>query len=140
AYRRPCGNGTGRSGAYIPHRGDKRKQAVLGARHAEVTLCSQMRGGLCHVRLDRLPPPQTATAHRSTPCPHAPEPPHTTRKPDGGGIARRPSVLPGTAARRSTPPSSWSKRSMTWAFPDTWWSKLRAAGAANSNCWGRSSV
>jgi hypothetical protein len=69
ARRRQCGNGTGRSGVCIPHMGDKRKQEVLGARDAAVTLFSQMRGGICHVRLGRLQPRKPHTKHWSTPCP-----------------------------------------------------------------------
>src|SRR6266581_1581946 len=55
AYRRRCGNGTGRSDACIPHRGNKRKQEVLGACDAEEMPFSQTRGGMCHVCLDIFP-------------------------------------------------------------------------------------
>src|SRR6266566_7787022 len=69
ACRRRCGNGTGRSGVFIPHMVDKRKQEVLGACDAEVTPCSPTREYMCRVRLGRLQPHKTHTKRRSAPCP-----------------------------------------------------------------------
>src|SRR5215471_501744 len=51
ACSRRCGNATDRSDVCIPQMVDRRKQEVLGARDAAVTLLSQTRGGRCRVRL-----------------------------------------------------------------------------------------
>src|SRR5712691_6603613 len=119
ACRRRCGNGESRSGVCIPHMVDKRKQEVLGARDAEVTPRSQMRGGMCHVRLDRLPPLQTHTEARSALCP----PPHdtskNTRKPDSAAASKHTSASRETAARRNTPPRLSIKPSMIWGLRKT---------------------
>src|SRR4029434_3695215 len=81
ACSRRCGNWHGRSGVLIPHLVAKRKQEVLGARDAEVTPFSQTRGGMCHVRLDRLPPHKTPTQRRSAPCPPHNDTPKNGPKP-----------------------------------------------------------
>src|SRR5262249_18916408 len=73
ACKRQCGNGTGRSSAFIPHRGAKGKPAVPGARDAAVALLSQPRGRRCHGCVDILHPASTLTQYRSTPCPHTSE-------------------------------------------------------------------
>src|SRR5215470_305150 len=84
ADRRRCGNWQGHIGVCIPHMVDKRKQEVLEARDTDVTAYAPTRGGIGHMRLDRLPPPQTHPEARSDPC----LPPHDTSKnstkPDSG--------------------------------------------------------
>src|SRR6266568_954547 len=82
ACRRRCGNGTGRSGVFIPHMVDKRKQEVLGGCDAAVTPCSQTRGGMCHVRLRILQLQKTHTERRSALWPPAHETPKNTPKPE----------------------------------------------------------
>src|SRR6267143_6038461 len=62
ACRRRCGNWRGRSDVCIPHMVDRRKQEVLGARDTAVTPLAQTRGGMWHVHVGRLLPPQIHTA------------------------------------------------------------------------------
>ena len=69
ACRRRCGNGNGRSGVFISHMVDERKQKVLRVRDAAVTPLSQMRGGMYHVHLGRA---QLPSPHRSQECPMSP--------------------------------------------------------------------
>src|SRR5438309_12086267 len=95
------GNGQIHSGAFIPQMGEKRKQEVLGARDAEVTLCAQTRGGMCHECVDRLPPAETFTKHRSTSCPQTNDPRKHTPKPDSAAASQRTSALHAIAARRN---------------------------------------
>src|SRR2546425_12183711 len=99
---------------------DKRKQEVLGAGDAEVTPRSQMRGGMCHVRLDSLPPPQTHTEARSAPCPRPHDTSKNTQKPDSATASQRTSVSHETVARRNTPPRPSTRPSMIWGLPKTW--------------------
>src|SRR5215510_12386930 len=102
ACRRRYGNGTGCSGAFIPHMVDQRKQEVLGVHGAEVT-----------------PSSQTHTESRSALCPQATETPKNTPKPDSVTAAQRRSAAHGTAARRNTLPRPSSRPSMTWGFLKT---------------------
>src|SRR5215831_8483282 len=81
ACRRRCGNGTGRSGAFIPHRVGKRKQEVLGVHDAEVT-----------------PPSQTHTKSRGALCPQGTETPKNRPKSDSVATATLRSASPVTAA------------------------------------------
>src|SRR5262245_35147562 len=119
ACKRRCGNWQGHSGAVIPQRGDKRKQEVLGARDAVVTPCGQTRGGMGHVRLDRLRPPQIHMEARNIPWPLPHNTPNTPRNPDSVAAAQRRSALHVVAARHSTLPRLWNRHSMTWVSPNT---------------------
>src|SRR5262245_8206096 len=71
ACSRRCGNRKSRSDVCIPHMIDKRKQAILGARDAEVTPFSQTPGDMCHGRLGRQQSPQT---HLEPGVHHVPRP------------------------------------------------------------------
>src|SRR5215468_10495737 len=89
ACRRRCGNWQGCLGVCIPQMAARRKQEVLGARDAAVTLLSQPRGRRYHVCVDILHAASTLTKYRSTPCPHINETPNTTPKPNAAVIAQR---------------------------------------------------
>src|SRR5262249_20617466 len=55
ARSRQCGNGTGRSGAVIPHMGDKRKREILGVRDVEMSPFSRFgRLGTCTFGCEKL--------------------------------------------------------------------------------------
>src|SRR5262249_187916 len=95
--------------------------------------------GLYHVRLDRLPPPQTSTKYRSTPCPHAYETPNTTRKPDGAVIAQRRSASHVIAAKRSRPLKPFSRLSRTWGGLKPSAPRSQGACVASTSFWGKSS-
>src|SRR5262249_25900527 len=101
-------------GLFIPQVVKQKKQEVLGARDAEVTLCAQTRGGLCHACVDRRPAAEPLTKHRSTSCPHAHDPRKKPPKPDGAVSARRRSVWSVIAVRRNTPLRPSNRPSMTW--------------------------
>src|SRR5215831_9882414 len=86
ACRRRCGNGTGCSGAFIPHMVDQRKPQVLGVHDADV-----------------MPSSQTHTESRSAPCLQATETPKNTSKPASVAISKPRSASHVIAARRITP-------------------------------------
>src|SRR5215471_8401513 len=116
----------------------QRKQEILGARDAEVTLCVQTRGGLCHAYVDRRPPAETLTKHRSTLCPQANDPRKNMPKPDSAAAAQHTSALHAIAARRNGPLRPSSRPSMSWGFLKTSWPKSKAVCAANASSWGKS--
>src|SRR4029450_11169848 len=72
-----------------------------------------------HVHVDRLPPPQPHTASRSASCPQRNETPKNRSKPDSVVACKRRSASHVIAARHSTPPRSWNRRSRTLGLPAT---------------------
>ena len=62
ACSRRCGNGRGRAGVLIPHMVSKGKRKSWERVTQRCTPLSQTRGGMCHVRLGRLPPQKTHTS------------------------------------------------------------------------------
>src|SRR5262249_45817825 len=103
-----------RLGVCIPQMAARRKQEVVGARDAAVTLLSQPLGRRCHVCVGILHAASTLTKYRSTPCLHINETPNTTPKPNTAVIAQRRTASHATAARHNTLLRPFSRPSMIW--------------------------
>src|SRR2546423_3784072 len=108
-WRRRYGNGHGRSGPFIPHMVDRRKQEVLGTRDAAVMPSAQPRGGGVSNALGQTASSRDPHGARSTPCPHVNEMPTNRPKPDSVAAAQHRSASHGITARRSRLPRLWSR-------------------------------